>query len=75
MKTTLRNKWKPLDRKTLEYLGIEPRCSRCGIKFDNSMKGFSRSEKDRVYCERCVPKVELEESFEGLEGLEMTDLP
>jgi len=66
--------WKPLDRKTLEYLGIEPRCCKCHVKLDDNMKGFSRSEKNGIYCERCRKKVEQEEIFEALEGLEMTDL-
>ncbi|UCE16869.1 MAG: hypothetical protein JSV12_04505 [Candidatus Bathyarchaeota archaeon] len=66
--------WKPLDKNTLEYIGIEPRCFKCHIKLDDKMKGYSRSEKDELYCERCKKKVEREISPETARVLKKLDL-
>lgn len=50
--------WKPLDKKTLEYIGTEPRCCECHEKLGDNTKAYSRSEKDGLYCERCKKKLE-----------------
>ena len=66
--------WKPLDKKPLEYIGEEARCCKCGVKLGNDMKGYSRSEKDGLYCELCKKKVEREEMFEVLKKLDLTEI-
>ena len=50
--------WKPLDKKTLDYINKDARCCRCGAKLGNNMKGYSRSEKDGLHCEKCKNEVE-----------------
>ena len=67
-------KWKPLDKKTLEYIGEEARCCKCGMVLGNNMKGYSRSEEDELYCERCIKKVEREEMSKVLKRLDLTEI-
>ena len=66
--------WKPLDKKTLEYIGKEARCCRCDIELDNNTKGYSRSEKDELYCEKCIKKVEKEERSEMFKKIVLTEI-
>lgn len=64
--------WMTLDKKTLEYIGINPRCCKCHMKLGDNMKGYSCSEKDGLYCERCKKKAEREEMSEALKKIELT---
>jgi hypothetical protein len=49
--------WKPLDKKTLEYIGTEPRCCECHKKLGDNTKAYSRSEKDGLTMCICARKV------------------